>query len=89
MTTSAHGCKECRQRPLLPAESPSVEQVHCFDCKQRILHSIVRRIDVLDGFAQQLYIGRSNYPERRLLQHFTDMKKPKAHKAWAAAKQRD
>lgn len=77
MKSSHPGCRECGQRDLDLHSKVQAEQIHCQLCTDKIVDSMEKYIDLILGVARQFYIGRSNYPERRLLEHFTATKKRK------------
>jgi hypothetical protein len=81
---SAHGCKECGQRPLFPAAAGEAVDLPCAVCLGRIRTGLLGYIDEIDAVAHQLYIGRSNYPERRLLEHFSSPDKIRHGETWAS-----
>jgi hypothetical protein len=65
-------CHKCRAQDLDLLGEDAVERVHCNACLAAIVAALARRIDEIDPLARQLYIGRTNYPERRLLEHYRE-----------------
>lgn len=69
-TLAAMTSKLCR---VFPCAAPCFDatswcQLHWNEFTDRLVSSIS---DIAKGESQRIYVGRTNYPERRLLEHFT------------------
>lgn len=83
MNLSKHGCKECGQLPLFAAQAGQAVDLPCPECLSSIRRALLGYIDEIDALAHQFYVGRSNFPERRLLEHFSRPEKIQRGETWA------
>jgi hypothetical protein len=71
----------CRQNDY--QASHDTDLAYCPGCFDEILDKLEEHVSRTYAEAHHVYIGRTNYPERRLLEHYAGRVKAKGERTWA------